>query len=189
MNGRSFPSVLLWQEIDAPSSDATGFVCASTRTSCRVINARQSQHKRQPDKALPLPRCPITPFPSRRYPAHILIHRMKVPLSVGLLTITHAIDTDTATATGTNTDTDTLTATATVTATAMATASAPALAPAPAPNTSYSCRTFLAPSWLLLRLGAFTHYCVYIFCCACTDTKIQASSHTHNNNNTYIYPI
>lgn len=62
LNGRSFPSVLLWQEIDAPSSDATGFVCASTRTSCRVINARQSQHKRQPDKALPLPRCPLTPL-------------------------------------------------------------------------------------------------------------------------------
>lgn len=86
---------------------------------------------------------------------------MKVPLSVGLLTITHAIDTDTAIATATNTDTDTLTATVTVTATAMATAPAPA--PAPAPNTSYSCRRFLALSLLVLRLGAFTHYCVYIF--------------------------
>lgn len=84
---------------------------------------------------------------------------MKVPLSVGLLTITHAIDTDTAIATATNTDTDTLTATVT----AMATAPAPAPAAAPAPNTSYSCRTFLALSLLVLRLGAFTHYCVYIF--------------------------
>lgn len=60
---RGFPYALLWQEIDAPSSDAAGFVCASTRTSCRVINARQSQHKRQPDKALPLPRCPVAPSP------------------------------------------------------------------------------------------------------------------------------
>lgn len=99
---------------------------------------------------------------------------MKVPLSVGLLTITHAIDTDTAIATATNTDTDTLTATVT----AMATAPPPAPAAAPAPNTSYSCRTFLALSLLVLRLGAFTHYCVYIFFVVPGQTPKYKPAHT-----------
>lgn len=106
---------------------------------------------------------------------------MKVPLSVGLLTITHAIDTDTAIATGTNTDTDTLTATVT----AMATATAPAPAPAPAPNTSYSCRTFLALSLLVLRLGAFTHYCVYIFFVVPGQTPKYKPAHTLTTTPTY----
>lgn len=157
------PSVLLWQEIDAPSGEATGFVCASTRTSspsykCQAIAAQKPARQAR------------TVLPPIHHPARILTQRMKVPLSVGLLTITLAIDTDTVAARAT--------VTLTVTATAMATDTATATAPAS--NTSYTCRTFLGPNRLLACLSAFSHYCVYIFLFVLCQTPKYKPARTHS---------